>query len=58
MRPEAYFEKEATNISTDFLEDVVAMVGRELSPEEKIALGVNNDSVDLTEEDVDIIERA
>jgi hypothetical protein len=57
LRPEAYFAKEKTGtISTDFLSDIEARLGGELTPEEKIALGMTVEEYD--DSDVDIIERA
>ena len=57
IQPEAYFSgKTPTAVSTDFIEDIVTKLGRELTPDEKIALNYT-DSI-ASDEDIDVIERA
>jgi hypothetical protein len=53
IQPQAYFKKQADAVNTDFISDILAQLGRELTPEEKLALNVPDDNKD----DVDIITR-
>ena len=62
IRPEAYFDKEVApigNTSTNFVEDMEEKLGRALTLEEKVALGLPYDAVvdAVPEDDVDTIER-
>jgi hypothetical protein len=51
IQPGAYFTKKPDAVSTDFIGDIMQKLGRELTPEEKMALDVPDDG------DVDIITR-
>lgn len=52
IQPQAYITKKPDAVSTDFIGDIIAKLGRELTPEEKAALDVRDEDVD-----VDIITR-
>lgn len=47
IQPQAYFTKKADGVSTDFVGDIMAKLGRELTPEEKIALNVPEEDADV-----------
>ena len=46
IQPQAYFKKQVDAVNTDFISDILAKLGRELTPEEKLALNVP-DEVDI-----------
>jgi hypothetical protein len=48
IQPQAYFKKQPDAVNTDFISEIMSKLGRELTPEEKLALNVPE------KEDVDI----
>ena len=47
IQPQAYFKKQPDAVNTDFISDILAKLGRELTPEEKLALNVPDNDVDV-----------
>jgi hypothetical protein len=57
IQPQAYFKKQMHDaVSTDFINDIMTKLGRELTPEEKLALDVPPD-LNGDDGDVDTITR-
>ena len=51
IQPQAYFTKKPDAVSTDFISDIMQKLGRDLAPEEREALGVVDDDVDIISRD-------
>ena len=54
IQPQAYFQKQPDAVATDFMGDIAKGLGRELTAEERVALGAPPTPEDV---DVDIITR-